>query len=126
MNPHDNLQHTANAINALDFDHAFTLHPDGSITDAAPGVHAPDLCDETIESDAWEFASRGMSNQDRYDGPILHSSEFVSAGMVRTWLEEADGEPVALVLVVAYYTEEVEDGEPETYPEGWAVLRYLS
>lgn len=107
-------------VNDVEFDHPFRILPDGTVTDDdLDNVHAPELFDETIYSDDWEFWSTGRSNQDHYRGPIMHNSEFIGGGMERDLLAQ----PGVYVTVVAQWTPEA--GVEETYAEGWAILRLI-
>jgi hypothetical protein len=110
-----------NKANDVDFDCPFRVNPDGSITDdGLDNVHAPDLMDEEIDSDEWEFWTTGRSGQDHYTGPIMHNSEFIGGGLERDLLAE----PGVYVVVVASWTPgEEDDPEEGTILEGWAILK---
>lgn len=92
----------------MDFDHVVRVHADGSVTDAEPGVWAPELSPEgrdvltaASEADGWALLN-GYSGQYGYRGPIMHPSEFIGGGMARDILAR----PGLYVALVAY-------GEPE-------------
>jgi hypothetical protein len=112
----------ANSLSdAMDFDHPVRVLPDGTFTDEGlSDVYAPDLMDEEIDSDSWEFWSTGRSNQYNYRGPILHNSEVIGGGMERDLLAE----PGVYVAVVASWTPGEEDDQNEgSILEGWAILK---
>ena len=121
----------ADAINRTDFDHPFTIDPDGVPTIVhASGVYAPecyhidgagpwsptnpdvDLCGSESE---WEFASTGYTNQYAYRGPVLHTSESVSASMAQDFVENYPG----AVFVMC----SVECIDDQDNPAGWVILR---
>lgn len=94
----------------MEFDHVVRVHEDGSVTDE-PNVWAPDLHDGELEGSEWELLD-GYSGQDRYSGPIMHSSEFIGGGMADDILST----PGVYVALVDYPTDDDD-------PEGWAVAR---
>lgn len=104
----------------MEFDHVIQIHEDGSITDRND-LYAPDLMDEAIDSDDWEFFSTGYTGQYGYNGPIMHNSEFIGGGLERDILST----PGVYVAVVASWTPgEEDDPEEGIILEGWAILRY--
>lgn len=122
-------QTLAEQIHAIDFDHPFTLHPDGTITDA-PGVYAPavwhdDETDVMIDGAGWR-ALTGMTRQDGYHGAVMHASEYIGRGIANYLLDMVvDGEePIMFVVVVVECMpdEDDEDGM-DVEPAGWAILR---
>lgn len=107
--------------NDVEFDHAFRITEDGTITDdGLDNVHAPELVDEQIYSDSWEFWTTGRSNQDSYQGPIMHPSEYIGGGLERDLLSE----PGVYVVVVASYTPD-DPSEEDSPTEGWAILKLI-
>ncbi|TCC19949.1 hypothetical protein [Kribbella sindirgiensis] len=112
-------------INAIEFDHPFTLTSDGVIGDAA-GVYAPESVtndpdeDVLIDADGWE-ALTGMTGQYCYHGAVMHTSEFIGAQIAAHLIEMAEDEPQTFVIVT------VMDDEPNDADEfeaiGWAILR---
>lgn len=108
----ERIQRQAGLNDQMEFDHVIQVHEDGSVTDA-PGMYAPDLHDGEIGDSRWEFFTTGYSGQDRYSGPIMHSSEYIGGQLERDILAT----PGFYVAVVDYPSD---DGEPD----GWAVLRY--
>lgn len=114
----------AEQINAIEFDHPFTLHPDGTITDPT-GVHAPsayhnDETDVEISDVGWR-ALTGMTGQDRYHGAVMHPSEFIGRGIAEYLLELAADEPQTFVVTAVECWPSEDDPEPE--PAGWAILQ---
>lgn len=84
---------------------------------------------EHIESDEWEWWSRGYSGQWGYSGPVMHTSETLSGGMLDDLL--ANDGTYALVTVeheecfdddAGSHCDETCDHEPV----GWAVLKRVS
>lgn len=113
----------AEQINAIEFDHPFTLHPDGTITDPT-GVHAPsvyhnDETDVEISDDGWR-ALTGMTGQDRYHGAVMHPSEYIGRGITEYLLELAADEPRTFVVTAVECWPTEDDPEPE--PAGWVIL----
>lgn len=109
---------------AMDFDHPVRVDTDGTVTDEGlENVHAPELMDETIYSDEWEFFSTGYTGQYGYNGPILHNSEQIGGGLERDILAS----PGVYVAVVAQWTAEEGAGDDgsSTSIEGWAVLKLI-
>lgn len=100
----------------MEFDHVIEVHADGSITDR-PDVYAPTLYDGDLDSAGWAFFTTGYSLQDRYDGPIMHDSEFIGGALeydIRTT-------PGIYVAVANYYYPDPDD-DGELVVEGWAVV----
>lgn len=108
----------------VEFDSAFTVREgdDSHIYDA-PGVYAPTVYDEVIDSSDWAFFSYGYTGA--YAGatsPVMHDSEFLGGNLARDILET----PGVYVMVVCYWTPDddfTEDDDTEDIAEGWAVLR---
>jgi hypothetical protein len=96
----------------MEFDHPIQVHADGTVTDGPAGVYAPDLYDEELSDEAWEFASHGYTGQHGYRGPILHNSEYIGGGLERDILAT----PGVYAAVAAYWSPEL----PEV-PEDWPV-----
>lgn len=98
-------------LNEIEFDTVFTVTDDGCVIDGPAGVYAPNLMDEALDSESWEFWSTGYSGQDSYRGPIMHNSEYLGGGMARDLLAQ----PGTYALVVAYWSPD--DPEiPEDFP----------
>lgn len=101
----------------MELDHVVQVHADGTVTDGPPGIHAPDLYDERIDGEGWEFFSAGYTGQHGYRGPIMHNSEFIGGRLESDILAT----PGTYVAVVAYWSPEGDENEAAA--EGWAVLR---
>lgn len=115
---------TATQINNIDFGIAFTIN-NGEVEQHldidTPEVTLEDrnlYFDDRDPSDSEWTALKGLSNQDRYDGPILHESEIMSDGIVE--LMEAQGGTFVLVFVEVV-NDDPEDDDP--FPAGWMILR---
>jgi Zn finger protein HypA/HybF involved in hydrogenase expression len=111
------------AINAQDFDHCFTLHPDGTITDA-PGVYAPSVYhsetnDIDIDGSGWS-ALTGLTGQDSYSGAVMHASEYIGSGVAEVMMDMVADGPMVFVITTVEVMPEDDDDEPE--PAGWAIL----
>ena len=121
MMPHEDPYHgnldLAQGINALDMGTPFTISPSGELLDRPDDLHAPEVtivegtapADIEIGDPRFE-ALTGLSNQQGYSGPIMHSSEFISVGMVRDLRQQAhlDGHPMTLVA-----TEVIDPSDPD-------------
>lgn len=116
----------AAAIHAMAFDHVFTLHPDGSITEPegvwAPSVYDDPHADIMIDDDGWH-AITGLTGQDRYHGAVMHASEYVGFGVAGVmWQMAIDAEePVTFTLVTVECLPDDDDDDPPE-PAGWAIL----
>jgi hypothetical protein len=90
-----------------EFDCPFRVHPDGTVT-SEHGVYAPEVFNvihmSDFHSDQWELVN-GFSGQDRYSGPIMHSSEYLGGGM-EEWVMHNPG---VYVITGAYYDAECEN-----------------
>lgn len=113
----------AEQINAFEFDHVFTLHPDGTITEPknvwAPSVYHDDATDITIDGAGWR-ALTGMTGQDSYHGAVMHPSEYIGRGIADYLQELASDAPATFVVVTVECLPDDDDPEPE--PAGWAIL----
>ena len=116
------LDALAERINGFEFDHVFTLHPDGSITEPknvwAPSVYHDPYADIYMDGSGWK-AITGMTGQDRYHGAVMHPSEYIGRGIAELMLDYAADEPVTFAVVV------VSDLEAEDYDDnlvGWAIV----
>jgi endonuclease YncB( thermonuclease family) len=106
-------------MNEIEFDHVFRVGEDGSISDAPESLYAPELHDEELYGDGWEFFSAGYTGQYGYNGPIMHNSEQMGGQLERDVLAT----PGDYAMVVAYWSPEDGDDSEETIAEGWAVVR---
>lgn len=129
MLPLDIAAQLGEKIQAIEFDHVFTLARSHSgklyVLDEDPqGLYAPDVFndesgDVEVQSDDWE-ALTGMTGQHGYNGAVMHPSEFIGAGIARTLAEYAEDGPASFVVT------EVRDPEPERDDLiGWCILRYV-
>lgn len=133
-------------IQALDFDHVFTLSPDGTIGRPgrdlfAPSVFHDEELDVWIDGPGWE-ALAGMTGQYAYHGAVMHPSEYIGGNVAARMLDYVDDAPEAFTITsVEVMPEDHADvtgdecpacGEDpadlsECYPEpaGWAILHYV-
>lgn len=114
----------------MSFGHVVQVHPDGAVTDAwdlnAPEIvylqldsDGQSLDDNFIDlSDEWKPLT-GYTGQDRYHGPVMHSSEFIGGRLESDILAEP-----------GLYVAAVVDGMPADDSDddadlniGWAVFR---
>jgi len=115
----------AQTIQAMEFEHVFTIHPDGTVTEPrdvwAPSVYHDEDTDITIDGADWH-AIRGLTGQYSYHGAVMHPSEYVGAGVAGVMWEMAiDAEAtVTFALVVVDVLADDEDEDPE--PAGWAIV----
>lgn len=115
----------------MDFDHIVTVDAEGNVTDSTEDEYFELTCvlgddgewhDEFSIPEGWELLS-GFTGQYGYNGPVMHSSEFIGGGMERHILE-TPGHYVALVVEShCGYTEEhcSEESGCDCEPAGWAV-----
>jgi hypothetical protein len=133
---------TPDTLNSrVDFDCVFRVHLDGTLT-PEPAVWAPEIslpvdaegyllpdadaeAHRQAQADGWTLMT-GYSGQDRYSGPLMHSSEYLGGGMARDVLETP-----GLYVLIAVECDQVDDCDDcaETgncvdhsrEPAGWAV-----
>ena len=108
----------ASAVQVQEFGDVFRIT--GNTVEGVSGVRAPEVYndDETdimICGDGWT-ALRGITGQWGYNGPIMHSSEFVGSSVARAMVESAGRESVFALVIV----ECVDD---DGAPAGWAIVR---
>lgn len=102
----------------MEFDHVIEVHEDGSITDRSD-LYAPECFygdDGKIDlggSPEWAPLD-GYSGQDRYNGPIMHPSEYIG-GRLEDNIRATAGIYVAVIVT---------DLDDEDRPAGWVVLRF--
>lgn len=106
-----------------DFDHPFTVDEHGNLADAL-GENAPEVFHvegvpgvELEIGGPWHTVSDGFSGQDRYRGPVMHSSEYLGGGIADHVLSEPGTYVVCSVEVLP------DDEDPEPLPAGWVVLK---
>lgn len=113
----------AKQIQAIEFDHVFTLHPDGTISEPrdvwAPSVYNDPTGDVWIEDDRWRCMT-GLTGQYSYHGACMHSSEYVGRGVAGAMLKQAQDEPVTFALVVVEVLPDDDEDESDE-PAGWAI-----
>jgi hypothetical protein len=126
-----NIDAIARTIQDQDFDHPFTLHADGSLTDAdnvwAPEVYHDDTDDVTIDGIPWKDTDRwhalaGLTGQYGYNGPTMHASEQIGRAMASRMIGMCDDGPRVFVAT----TVEVlpDDDDTDTEPAGWIMLMH--
>ena len=95
----------------MDFDHVIQVHPDGTVTEP-DDVYAPELDGGTVQMGygKWSLLA-GYTGQYSYNGPIMHSSEFIGGRLARDILDT----PGMYVAVVVWAD------DPNDEPAGWAV-----
>ncbi len=116
-------------ISNVEFGGTFTLDSDGNFTESdvyAPDVfHSDDVTELEVDGVTPDYsdwlAMTDMSGQDRYHGPVMHASEYISDSVTRELMRlAADELTVFALVVVECYPEDGEDEYPE--PAGWAIL----
>lgn len=109
----------------METDHVIRVHDDGTVSEPAgevwaPELHAlsyedgshtaetdPDLCRQAADA-GWALES-GWTGQHGYNGPCMHASEFIGGGLA-THILATPGYWVAVLV-------NEDDGDPES----WAV-----
>jgi len=92
----------------MEFDHVIRVLPNEQIVDAG-GIYAPSLYDGELDGPSWTLLD-GYSGQDRYSGPIMHPSEYLSGRLARDVLANP-----------GYYVALVDYSSDGSEPEGWAI-----
>lgn len=136
-----------------EFDHVFTVTPDGAVVDGPAGIYAPECYhDESTDIDLagaereWD-ALTGYTGQYSYSGAVMHSSESLGGRLARDILETPGAYVVVVVSVLPEWREataaeseswrsgyvfredfrETDNGlevwESDPEPAGWAILR---
>jgi len=112
----------------MEFDHVVQVHADGTITEP-DNVHAPEVIvdvDEdgsilgeheaemicSVRAQGWELLT-GFTGQYGYNGPCLHSSEYIGGGLERH-IRETPGLYVAVVVITS-------SPEGPSEADSWAV-----
>jgi hypothetical protein len=73
-----------------------------------------------LQTQGWACLT-GWSGQDRYTGPIMHTSEYVGGGLA-DYILASDGFYVAVIVYV--WTTATPDDEPDLDVAGWMVLAH--
>ena len=115
----------AEALNRAELGTVFTIYPNG--TYQQPDELAPDALyyiegEDTLEGawGQWQPVA-GLSGQHGYSGPIMHPSEYTSAGTVAHLMQDRT-EPLGVVLVpVMDDSYEIPTGDDIC---GWAILTH--
>ena len=116
----------------MEFDHVIEVLADGTVSDDN-AIYAPTMVWGKLESPRfshsddreWSLMS-GYTGQYSYNGPSMHSSEFIGGRMARDILE-TPGYYVAIIDEAPCYYENSEcDIEVgcDCEPSGWAVAYY--
>lgn len=121
------------AINRVDFDHAFALYRDGSMIDADP--YAPSATDDNyipsrpldivLDSPEWEVVTQGMSGQYGYAGAVMHPSEFIGAPLARHLLEIVADHDASCQVFAVVEVRDCDGQYPDGDPLGWTIVRYI-
>lgn len=121
------MNYTSEAHKALsdrmEFDHVIRVDDDGTVTDGPDNVHAPSVymdagtLDAEPDGEGWYLLS-GYTGQYGYNGPVMHSSEFIGGGLADDILSE----PGIYAAVVVYAMDD-DDDETDNIA-GWAIARY--
>ena len=127
---------TAENLNdAMEFYHVIRVDAAGNVTDSPEDVYCEGWVQSVLtdpETDLWEDEFNlpegwqlmtGYTGQYGYNGPVMHSSEFIGGGMARDILE-TPGDYVALVVESdCGYTQEhcSEETGCNCEPAGWVV-----
>ena len=130
----NNEKVTAENLNSvMEFEHVIRVAADGTVTDSPYSVGSRDAyfdlnvtadgVDEFDMSEGWELL-KGFTGQHGYNGPVMHSSEYIGGGMARDILE-TPGDYVALEVSGRCEYDGSTDCDVETgcdcEPAGWAV-----
>lgn len=111
---------TADTLNSvMEFDHVIQVHDDGTVTEPT-NVYGPDHIWQETDSEGsciddvvhglegWSVMT-GYTGQYGYNGPVMHTSEYIGGGMARDILST----PRLYVALV------VNDSDGDSF--GWAV-----
>lgn len=100
--------------NVMEFEHVIRVHNDGTVSDSPYSVGSQDAyfdltvtedgTDQFDMSEGWELLT-GFTGQYGYNGPVMHSSEYIGGGLAQHILE-TPGDYV--VLEVSSYSSEHE------------------
>lgn len=111
---------TLEIMESIEFDSVIEILENGTFIHRHD-LYSPNLYNDSIDSDEWEFASDGYTNQYGYNGPMLHNSEHFSSSMVQDMIDNPG------IYVLVYGTYDNDDSEfvevEPTIIEGWAILK---
>lgn len=106
----------AETIDAAEFDTVFIVTPQGEIAESAeytPEVYWDDET-QTVDIMGEWTAVEGLTGQHGYNGPIMHESEYFSAGCLDFIMQDRTA-PLMVALTTV--------SDPETGdPFGWVIL----
>lgn len=97
---------------AMEFDACYRVHADGTMTDVMDAPYVEMIDGELSAPDGWRLMT-GYTGQHGYNGPSMHSSEFIGGRMARDILETP-----GLYIVVADYPTGCAEGECEECEDG--------
>lgn len=104
----------------IEFDTPFTVEY-GHIIELDTSLYVPQVTDDSvaieIDSPNWTTIS-GYSGQHGYSGPVMHSSETLSPGLLKALEEKYPGDIFALTIV--------EDADDPENLIGWLILRNIA
>jgi hypothetical protein len=115
-----NIKPSLNSI--MDFDHVVRVHEDRSVT-YIDSVSAPELWEGSLneeDSTNWKLLT-GFSGQDRYTGPIMHSSELIGGNLEDYILSH----PGIYAAIVSNYYGDPDEDEDEVEVDGWAIAQFI-
>lgn len=99
VDAHRRLPDGRTLSDVMEFDHVIRVNGDGTVTEPN-GISEPDVYwsngTHNLEGDGWSLMN-GYSGQDRYAGPVMHSSEFIGGRMADDILS-TPGYYVAMVV----------------------------
>jgi hypothetical protein len=109
----------------MEFDRVIQVIADGTVVECpdlhAPEVHVYEQADGTWDDDSaelgdWHYFTTGYSGQDRYNGPHMHSSEYIGGRLARDILSTP-----GIYAAVAIYGVPLDDTE-DMDADSWAVV----
>jgi hypothetical protein len=120
------LSELSSTIQALEFDTVFRIDEGKAYiltAESAPEVYHDEDEDVIIlangDSSLWETVSDGLTGQYGYNGPVMHASENMSAGIAERLVELSDDYDAYALVIVEVFPED-NDEMPE--PAGWAII----
>lgn len=133
MTTYDNI--TPETLNdAVEFDHFFRVHPDGTVTDSPDSPYLEvsmyqgddgEWYEEFQIPEGWHPVT-GYSGQHSYSGPVMHSSEYLGGRMASDVLETPGDYVLKIVESHCNYVDPdswcSEENGCDCEPEGWVLL----